>query len=124
MSTLTNLTEDGKVQKLDMNDKRSTTILKELMNTAGGDPWKSHVTHCEKTGQPVLPEEELETKSKNKSSSLGLPTLDEYLAKHPEKKAGHVRKEAAGKKPTKSAKPTSPLSSPFATSTAATPPLN
>ncbi|KAH9487247.1 hypothetical protein JR316_0001317 [Psilocybe cubensis] len=114
-------TDDGNVHKFDINDKRSTTILKELMNTAGGDPWKSHVVHCEKTGRPVLPEEEneeVDTKSESKPSSSKLPTLDEYLEKHPEKKAEHVRKQAAAgkkKKPAKRAKSKAPPPKPFAT---------
>ncbi|PPQ78820.1 hypothetical protein CVT25_010689 [Psilocybe cyanescens] len=115
---------DGNVQKVDINDKRSTTILKELMDTAGGDPWKRHVIQCEKTGQPLLPGEELGTEVKGKSHSSKLPTLEEYLAKHPEKKAEHVRKQPAGKKLSTSTngKPSPPLSSPFATSTSAAPP--
>ncbi|KAF8885259.1 hypothetical protein CPB84DRAFT_1634434, partial [Gymnopilus junonius] len=46
---------NGTVQRIDMQDKWSTTILKELMDLAGGDPWKRHVQECQKAGTPVIP---------------------------------------------------------------------
>ncbi|KIM39125.1 hypothetical protein M413DRAFT_37241, partial [Hebeloma cylindrosporum] len=46
---------NGKIEALDLQDKWSTTILKELMDLAGGDPWKQHVAEATRTGVPVLP---------------------------------------------------------------------
>ncbi|KAF9042124.1 hypothetical protein BJ165DRAFT_1315982, partial [Panaeolus papilionaceus] len=49
---------DGKTHKVDISDKWSTSILKEIMEKAGGDPWKTHVAESKAAGLPVLPGEE------------------------------------------------------------------
>lgn len=43
-----------------MTNKWSTTIAKELMDLAGGDPWKAHKAAAAAAGQPILPGEEKE----------------------------------------------------------------
>lgn len=84
-------TVDGKVEKLDMNAKWSTSITKELMNLSGGEEWQRHVFSCKNAGLPILPGEDVheieERKLKAKPSKTGekLPTLAEYLKAHPEK---------------------------------------
>ncbi|PPQ85032.1 hypothetical protein CVT26_007769 [Gymnopilus dilepis] len=47
--------QNGPPKKLDMQDKWSSTILKELMDIAGGEPWKRHVQTCASTGAPLFP---------------------------------------------------------------------
>ncbi|KAF8972576.1 hypothetical protein BDZ97DRAFT_1752467 [Flammula alnicola] len=79
--------ENGTVQKLDLQDKWSTTILKELMEVAGGDPWKRHVAESKSAGMPLLPGEHLhqaeERRLKVRKWKRGevkvLPTLQEHL---------------------------------------------
>ncbi|KAF8170366.1 hypothetical protein BJ912DRAFT_861193 [Pholiota molesta] len=88
---------DGKVEKLDMNEKWSTSITKELMNLTGGEEWQRHVFSSKNAGLPILPGEDVheieERKLKAKPSKTGekLPTLAEYLKAHPEK----AKKDAA-----------------------------
>ncbi|OAX40471.1 hypothetical protein K503DRAFT_660447, partial [Rhizopogon vinicolor AM-OR11-026] len=52
--------EDGAKTTIDMSNKWSTTIAKELMDLAGGDPWKKHKVAAQAAGMPVLPGEETE----------------------------------------------------------------
>ncbi|KDR68665.1 hypothetical protein GALMADRAFT_256438 [Galerina marginata CBS 339.88] len=106
--------DNGIVQKVDMQDKRSTTILKELMDVAGGDPWKRHVVESQKSGMPVLSAE----REKENLSGKTLPTLQEYLKQNPTKKAEHTKNSRTkAPKPVKDAKlsSSSPPINPFAT---------
>jgi small subunit ribosomal protein S25 len=43
-----------------MSNKWSTTIAKELMDLAGGEPWKAYKSAALTAGVPVLPGEENE----------------------------------------------------------------
>ncbi|KAF8439312.1 hypothetical protein L210DRAFT_3541836 [Boletus edulis BED1] len=52
--------EDGRTSTLDMSNKWSTTIAKELMNLAGGDPWEAYKSAALAAGHPILPGEEKE----------------------------------------------------------------
>ena len=65
-----------------MQQKWSTTILKELMGLAGGDSWAQWKSHAQASGQPVVPGEENETHVKTAPSAGGavLPTLQEFRA--------------------------------------------
>jgi len=49
--------ENENTTTVDLHQKHSSTILKELMSVAGGDPWKAHVEHSEKNGLPIVPGE-------------------------------------------------------------------
>jgi len=87
--------EDGKKQKLDIHEKVSSIILKELMTVAGGDPWKAHVQHAKRTGMPVVPGEELyeqETKGVSQSKKQ-VPNLEEFLKANPHKLQEKRQKE-------------------------------
>lgn len=52
--------ENGTIKTIDMSNKWSTTITKELMDIAGGDAWKAYRTAALKAGHPLLPGEERE----------------------------------------------------------------
>ncbi|KAF9235857.1 hypothetical protein BU15DRAFT_77578 [Melanogaster broomeanus] len=52
--------QDGTTSTIDMTNKWSTTIAKELMDVAGGDPWKAYKATALAAGQPVIPGEEKE----------------------------------------------------------------
>ena len=65
-----------------MQQKWSTTILKELMDLAGGVSWAQWKSHAQASGQPVAPGEENEARIKTTPSAGGavLPTLQEFRA--------------------------------------------
>ncbi|KAI6022141.1 hypothetical protein BKA83DRAFT_4275522 [Pisolithus microcarpus] len=52
--------ENGTIKTIDISNKWSTTITKELMDVAGGDTWKAYRTAALKAGHPLLPGEERE----------------------------------------------------------------
>ena len=79
--------EDGSHKMIDMDKKWSTTIVKELMELAGGDPWRRWKNTAEKTGQPVLPGEEHERPTiPAPKGMLPLPNLKVYRQTHPQSK--------------------------------------
>lgn len=91
-------TEDGLVKIVDMDAKPSSTILKEVMSLAGGDPWKTHVEEANKAGKPILPDEPLDDKPIKQAPQRGgqpLPNLWEFRKANPqkEKKAEQAKKE-------------------------------
>ena len=55
--------ENGTLKTIDMSKKWSTTIVKELMDLAGGDPWKAYKSAAVAAGHPILPGEEKERMS-------------------------------------------------------------
>jgi small subunit ribosomal protein S25 len=67
-------TEDGEKTTIDMSNKWSTTIAKELMDLAGGDPWKEHKAAAQAAGLPVLPGEETERLAAAKKRTPKLTT--------------------------------------------------
>jgi len=82
--------ENGKTTTLNLDDKWSTTILKELMTIAGGDPWKKHVAASKAAGLPPVFGEAFqqgiiksEVEQKVKGDTEPLPSLKEYRAKNP-----------------------------------------
>ncbi|KAH7920492.1 hypothetical protein BV22DRAFT_1039802 [Leucogyrophana mollusca] len=64
--------DDGGRSVIDMSKKWSTTIAKELMDLAGGDPWKQHKANALAAGLPLLPGEGQERVA---SSRLRVPKL-------------------------------------------------
>lgn len=53
-------TEDGAKTTIDISNKWSTSITKELMDLAGGNVWKEHKAAAQSAGLPILPGEEKE----------------------------------------------------------------
>jgi len=78
--------EDGKTKLLDLHDKWSTTILKELMTIAGGDPWKKYVAESTTAGLPPIiglgTQHEM-MKSEVERDTEPLPSLKEFRARNP-----------------------------------------
>lgn len=81
--------ENGKTTTLNLHDKWSSTILKELMTIAGGDPWKKYVAESTAAGLPPVFGEAFqqgimksEVKREVKDTEL-LPSLNEFRAKNP-----------------------------------------
>ena len=52
--------DDGTTSTIDMSNKWSTTIAKELMDLAGGEPWQAYKAAALAAGHPILPGEENE----------------------------------------------------------------
>ncbi|KAF8816711.1 hypothetical protein BYT27DRAFT_7076705 [Phlegmacium glaucopus] len=112
--------EDGKTTVLNLDNKWSTTILKELMTIAGGDPWKKHVATSTAAGLPTVIGEAFQRKMMKSEDERDvedteppLPSLKEFRAKNPP-----TEKPDAGKPSTsKSSSPPKP-STPSTTSTA------
>lgn len=65
-----------------MHEKWSTTILKELMELAGGDPWRKWKVESASAGVPLVPGEENEHRI-IKRSSIPLPSLKVFRASRP-----------------------------------------
>ncbi|KAJ8080916.1 hypothetical protein AAF712_010136 [Marasmius tenuissimus] len=92
--------EDGSLKTIDMDKKWSTTIVKELMELAGGDPWRRWKNTAQKNGQPLVPGEEHERATPpSPKGMLPFPNLKVYRQTHPkEKKAdGKVALDGAAK---------------------------
>lgn len=80
--------DDGRHQTVDLHEKWSTTILKELMSIVGGDSWKAHVAEAKRTGMPLLEGEEVHEKAVTAANDVDkerLPNLTEYLKANPDK---------------------------------------
>jgi small subunit ribosomal protein S25 len=81
--------EDGKTTTLNLHNKWSTTILKELMTIAGGDPWKKYVAASTAAGLPAIVGEAFQREAmKNEiehevEDTEPLPSLKEFRAKNP-----------------------------------------
>jgi small subunit ribosomal protein S25 len=92
-------TDGGRVKIVDMDAKTSSTILKEVMSIAGGDPWKTHVEKATKAGTPIFPGEPLDDEqtkqASKKEGGKPLPNLWEFRKANPEKEkiAEQARKE-------------------------------
>lgn len=116
--------EDGKTSVLNLHDKWSTTILKELMTIAGGDPWKKYVAASTAAGLPTVVGEAFqhkmmksEAERKVNDTELPLPpSLKEFRAKNPP-----TEKPDAGKSSTSESSSLPTASTPSTTSAA--PPL-
>lgn len=92
------LTADGKELTLDMHEKWSTSILKELMEVAGGNPWAKWKAEAKAAGLPVVPGEEGESLVVKRPTPVRLPSLNAYRASLPPPSAKPT--------PTKDAAPT------------------
>jgi hypothetical protein len=55
-----NISDDGSTKTLDLHAKWSTTIVKELMETAGGESWARWKAEANASGSPLVPGEELQ----------------------------------------------------------------
>ncbi|KAK7041790.1 hypothetical protein VNI00_009079 [Paramarasmius palmivorus] len=76
--------ENGTTKTIDMNGKWSTRILKELMEVAGGDPWRRWERAAERQGIPVIPGAEKEPPMPEATPGmLPLPNLKAYKEAHP-----------------------------------------
>ncbi|KAG5337488.1 hypothetical protein C0989_009524 [Termitomyces sp. Mn162] len=69
---------DGTQKTIDMHEKWSTTILKELMEVAGGEPWKKWEQEARASGQPVVPGEENERNIVKRPTLEPLPSLNVF----------------------------------------------
>ncbi|KAG6886559.1 hypothetical protein C0992_003384 [Termitomyces sp. T32_za158] len=74
---------NGTQKTIDMHEKWSTTILKELMEVAGGEPWKKWKQEAQASGQPVVPGEENESKVVKRPTLKSLPSLKAFRAAPP-----------------------------------------
>ncbi|KAG6916921.1 hypothetical protein DXG01_004682 [Tephrocybe rancida] len=74
---------NGKEETLNMHEKWSTTILKELMEVAGGDPWVKWKLEATAAGIPVIPGEENERATVKRSTRTPLPSLNAFRASRP-----------------------------------------
>ncbi|KAG6820136.1 hypothetical protein H0H93_005011 [Arthromyces matolae] len=70
--------DNGTAQSIDMHEKWSSAILKELMDVAGGEHWKQWKREALSAGKPIVPGEENETKVIKRTRKTTLPTLDEF----------------------------------------------
>ncbi|ESK95561.1 hypothetical protein Moror_12635 [Moniliophthora roreri MCA 2997] len=76
--------DNGTSKTIDMNSKWSTRILKELMELAGGDPWRKWQRTAERQGLPLAPGEEKEAEIPAPiPGMLPLPNLKAYREAHP-----------------------------------------
>ncbi|KAF8898331.1 hypothetical protein BD779DRAFT_1483386 [Infundibulicybe gibba] len=71
---------DGQQHTLDMHEKWSTVILKELMEMAGGDPWKQWKAEATSRGLAVIPGEEKEPAVIQRPNAVSLPSLKLFRA--------------------------------------------
>ncbi|KAK0503521.1 hypothetical protein EDD18DRAFT_1138175 [Armillaria luteobubalina] len=90
--------EDGKQKTLDLHEKWSTTIVKELMDTAGTEGWTRWKTNALASGLPIIPGEESESKARVSTDVTRLPSLKEF-------RAANQRVEAANSKADSTPKP-------------------
>lgn len=77
--------ENGETKTLDLDNKWSTTILKDLMTIGGGDPWKKWVATSTAAGIPPVVGEVFQKKSKGEQEwkDTPLPSFKEFRAKNP-----------------------------------------
>ncbi|KAF8639398.1 hypothetical protein AX17_001523 [Amanita inopinata Kibby_2008] len=72
----------GTTRTIDMYEKWSTVILKELMDLGGGDTWTQWKAKARASGQPIVIGEGNENRATQRLSSTGsvLPTLKAFRA--------------------------------------------
>ncbi|KAF5361664.1 hypothetical protein D9758_007302 [Tetrapyrgos nigripes] len=98
---------DGRHTVIDLNNKWSTTILKELMEVSGGDAWQKWKRTAQSEEKPVVPGEKNETSSLSNDSGSNV-TLLSYAAfraanpiKPKEKTQAKATENDAAKEPVK-----------------------
>ncbi|KAF9466895.1 hypothetical protein BDZ94DRAFT_1125798, partial [Collybia nuda] len=74
---------NGQQKTLDLHEKWSTTILKELMDVAGENSWFQWKAEAKASGLPIVPGEERESLVVKRPSSGSLPSLKVYRATAP-----------------------------------------
>ncbi|KAJ7219974.1 hypothetical protein GGX14DRAFT_584885 [Mycena pura] len=89
---------DGKTQSMNLHAKWSSTIVRELMDTAGSLAWARWKTEAERSGVPIIHGAEHEPPS---TDERPMPRFwyDEWRAKHPQKarrlrEASYTRRNA------------------------------
>ncbi|KAG5643813.1 hypothetical protein DXG03_009589 [Asterophora parasitica] len=75
--------ENGQQTTLDLHEKWSSTILKELMELAGGEPWAKWKAEAATKGLPVVAGEENEGKAVKRPTRTPLPSLKTFRANAP-----------------------------------------
>ncbi|EDR08318.1 uncharacterized protein LACBIDRAFT_327445 [Laccaria bicolor S238N-H82] len=73
--------DNGRRQTINMHEKWSTAIVKEVMEAAGGDAWQTYKVEAEAAGREVVPGEAGEKSvlvSSGKTKGELLPGLDEF----------------------------------------------
>lgn len=73
--------DNGRRQTINMHEKWSTAIVKEVMEAAGGDAWQTYKAEAEAAGREVVPGEAGERSvlvSSGKTKGELLPGLDEF----------------------------------------------
>ncbi|KAG6829900.1 hypothetical protein H0H92_003033 [Tricholoma furcatifolium] len=70
--------ENGEQKIINMHEKWSTTILKELMEVAGGEPWAKWKLEATAAGIPVVPGEENERKVVKRPTPSPLLSLNAF----------------------------------------------
>ncbi|KAF8736084.1 hypothetical protein AX14_000883 [Amanita brunnescens Koide BX004] len=86
---------NGTVHTVDMQQKWSTAILKELMDLAGDDSWGHWKSHARASGQPIVPGEENEASVVASADGAVLPTLKAFRAAQI---SGSAQPEPSGRK--------------------------
>ncbi|TFK28348.1 hypothetical protein FA15DRAFT_665310 [Coprinopsis marcescibilis] len=98
---------NGTQKTLSLSDKWSTTIVAELMELAGGAPWKLHKAESRISGAPLVPGEE--SAPKPRPAKTALPSLHLFRETNP--KTTPTPKQSAPAKRARSAKVTATASS-------------
>lgn len=100
--------EDGKQKTLDLHEKWSTTIVKELMETAGTEGWTRWKTNALASGLPIVPGEESESRARVSTDVTRLPSLKEFRAARQRVEAANPKADPIPKpSPTTEASPDS-----------------
>ncbi|KAE9402006.1 hypothetical protein BT96DRAFT_879857 [Gymnopus androsaceus JB14] len=85
---------NGAVKAIDMHDKWSTTILHELLETSGGEPWRRWKASASKSGVPLFPgEEQAAAYVPPIRGAATFPNLKEWRASAPERALAKERLE-------------------------------
>lgn len=97
-----------------MHEKWSTSIVKELMEVAGGDPWRKWKAEAVLAGVPVLPGEEAEDLAvKRPVPKTALPSLKAFRASAPQPTQGDSPPAKSGESKPNASIP--PMSAPIET---------
>lgn len=81
-----------------MHDKWSTTILQELLETSGGEPWKKWKNNATRLGLPLFPgEEQAALYTPPVRGAATFPNLKEWRALAPERALAKERLEKESK---------------------------
>jgi hypothetical protein len=73
-------TDSGRRQTINVHEKWSTAIVKEVMEAAGGVAWQQYKVEAEAAGREVIPGEAGEKRVLSRKTKGALPGLDEFRA--------------------------------------------